>query len=365
MNRRSLMPEAAVRGFNAPEQVFPGDPPAWTVACRAMLRAMAGTPGQTGRRKTMKPLLLLMMLLSLTGCSAPHSRSVPAGLEGRIWDVRAGAFITRQALEQRAAQSSYLMLGELHDSAEHHRLQLQMLQALQARATRAEATASAEGPAPRPVLAMEQFDTEHQAALQAAQAAGVRDAEQLADAGRLDRQGWAWPAYRDLVAHAGTHRWPLVATNLSRERARDIALGRSTPSLPAADAGQLAVLEDALVRGHCGHRLPAPQMARMVAAQRARDAHMAAALREARRQGQPVVFIAGMGHVRRDMGVPRYLADATQALVVGLVEIQAGLLAPGDYPLAGLDIAWFTAPTPRTDPCAGLPGGRPIPGSAQ
>jgi uncharacterized iron-regulated protein len=309
--------------------------------------------------------LLFLILLVLAGCSSPQTQTGNTTLEGRIWDVQAGAFITLQDLEQRAAQTSYLMLGELHDSDEHHRLQLQMLQALQTRAARGERTASADSPVLRPVLAMEQFDTEHQAALQAAQAAGVRDAEQLADAGRLDRQGWAWPAYRDLVAHAGTHQWPLVATNLSRERAREIAQGRSTPSLPAADAGQLAVLEDALVRGHCGHRLPAPQMARMVAAQRARDAHMAAALREARRQGQPVVFIAGMGHVRRDMGVPRYLADGTQALVVGFVETQAGRMTPGDYPLAGLDIAWFTAPTPRTDPCAGMLGGRPIPGSAQ
>lgn len=296
---------------------------------------------------------LLLMLLFLTGCAAPQPHTGNAGLEGRIWDVLAGTFISQEALEQRAAQSSYVMLGELHDSAEHHRLQLQMLQSLQATS----------GPGLRPVLAMEQFDTEHQVALNAALAAGERDPEKLADAGRLDRRGWAWPAYRDLVAHAGTHRWPLVATNLSRERARDIALGRSTPSLPTADAGQLAVLEEALVRGHCGHRLPAPQMGRMVAAQRARDAHMAASLMEARRQGRPVVFIAGAGHVRRDMGVPRYLPDGTQALVIGFVETQAGHMAPGDYALSGLDIAWFTAPTPRTDPCAGMQGGSPIPGS--
>ncbi len=297
--------------------------------------------------------LLFLILLLLAGCSSPQTQSGDTSLEGRIWNVQAGAFMTLQALQQRAAHSRYLMLGELHDSAEHHRLQLQMLQALQAGAV----------PGRRPVLAMEQFDTEHQATLDAARATGMRDAEGLADAGRLDRQAWGWPAYRDLVAHAATYSWPLVATNLSRERAREIAQGRTTPQLPPVDAVQLTMLEDALVRGHCGYRLPAPQMPRMVAAQRARDAHMATALREALGRGHPVVFIAGAGHVRRDMGVPRYLPDGVEALVIGFIETQPGQPSPTGYALSGLDIAWFTAPTPRTDPCAGAAGSM-VPGAA-
>src|SRR5215218_1095760 len=97
----------------------------------------------------MKAALAGLALL-VVGCAHPPP-GAPA-LEGRIWDVRARAFVSAQDVYARAARATYVILGETHDNPEHHRLQRQALEAL---------------PGPR-ALAMEQFDSEHQAAIDAA-----------------------------------------------------------------------------------------------------------------------------------------------------------------------------------------------------
>ncbi len=273
----------------------------------------------------------------------------PHPLQDRIWDTRSQVFVNADTLHERAAKSAYVLLGELHDSAIHHRLQLEVLRMLDSHGL-------------KPALAMEQLDVEHQPAITAAQTAGERDAEKLADAGRLDRRSWNWPLYRDLVAFASERGWPLIAANLSRNEARDIALGKLTPALPPADPAQMSALEDALVRGHCGYHLPPEQMERLLAAQRARDARMAAALEEAGRGNATVVFITGSGHVHREHAVPRYMKNDSNVLVIAFVEVDAGRNSPQDYALAGYDFAWFTAATLRDDPCKG-PMGAAIPGS--
>jgi uncharacterized iron-regulated protein len=262
----------------------------------------------------------------------------PAGpvQEGRIWDVHAQQFIAPEALFARAAGARYVLLGERHDSEVHHARQLDMLQALAQRGR-------------SPSLAMEQWDSEYQPALAAAQDAGVADADALADAGQLNRKGWRWPMYRDLIAFAGAQAWPLLAANLSRAEARKIALGEETPDLPSATRLQLAALEGDVVQGHCGYRPEPARLAGIVAAQRARDARMAQTLDSA---AGPVVLIAGAGHVRADRAVPRYLAQPTQALAVALVEVLPGRSVPSDYDSAGFDLLWFTASQARPDACA-------------
>lgn len=272
---------------------------------------------------------------------AMQAQAGAAALHGRIWDVRAQQFITEAVLYQRAAAARYVLLGEKHDNPQHHARQLAVLQGM--------AVLGAE-----PVLAMEQMDSEHQAALAQAQSQGVADAEALADAGQLNRKGWRWPMYRDLMAFAAERGWPLRAANLSRAEARQIALGDTTPALPVASAAQQAVLEDDVVQGHCGQRPEPARLARTVLAQRARDARMAQVLDAA---GAAVVLIAGSGHVRSDRAVPRYLAEPARALSVGLVETTDWLATPSQYDLAGFDLVWFTAPAQRPDLCAtALPG---------
>src|SRR5207237_2310021 len=170
------------------------------------------------------------------------------------------------------------------------------------------------------LLAMEQFDTEHQAAIDAASG----DAEVVADAGHFDRQGWNWPLYRPLVQFALGHGWPLVAANLSRADARAIVADPARAGLPPAPQAVKQALERDIIDGHCGAAPEAKRLAGMVEAQRARDAHMASVLKERS------VLIAGVGHARRDRGVPLYLADR-ELISIAFMEVQDGKTSPQDY----------------------------------
>jgi len=267
---------------------------------------------------------------ALCGC-AQALRPETHPLDGRIWDARAGAFIGEPALLARLAAADHVILGETHDNPVHHRLQRRVLDSLAG--------------AGRRTLAMEQFDGEHQAALDAARARNV-DADALADAGRFDRTGWNWPLYRPLVQFALDHGWPIVAANLSRGEARRIVADPSRSGLaPAPPALQEALKRD-LVEGHCGKLPPAKLLAGMIEAQRARDARMASAMKP------PTVLIAGSGHARRDRGVPLYLPGA-RVVSIAFVEVEEDRTTPRDYP-QDFDHLWFTSRAAREDPCKEL-----------
>lgn len=237
-------------------------------------------------------------------------------------------------------KSRFVILGEAHDNAEHHRLQAEILSAM-LRAGRA------------PALAMEQFDHAHQAALDTARARGERDPERIADAGRFDRKGWLWPQYKPLVALATQHDLRIVAANFSREEARALMRsgGPAGGLAPATPEMQAALALD-IVAGHCGVRPSEAMLAGMIEAQRARDAQLAKALDDAGVGG--AVLIAGAAHARRDRGVPLYLsADArAHTLVIGFVEVSEGVeptVRREEY-----DIVWFTPRAAREDQCAGF-----------
>ena len=269
-----------------------------------------------------------MLAALVAGCA--HRQPEP--LEGRIWDVRAGRFVSEPELFAQAARARHVILGEVHDNPEHHRLQLAVLRALAGQ---------------RRALAMEQFDSEHQSAMDRV-ASG--DAEALADAGRFDRKGWNWPLYRPLVEFALERRWPVRAANLSRAEARRIVGDPGLSGLPPAAPGLVAALERDIAEGHCGQRPEAKRLSGMVEAQRARDARLAAAMTASS------VLITGNGHARRDRGVPLYLKDPA-VVSVAFLEVEPGKTAPREYlrdfySEASFDFVWFTGRHERADPCA-------------
>ena len=51
-------------------------------------------------------------------------------LAGRIWDVGARAYLSEDELVAKLTAATYVLLGEVHDNREHHRLQAQMLDRL-------------------------------------------------------------------------------------------------------------------------------------------------------------------------------------------------------------------------------------------
>jgi uncharacterized iron-regulated protein len=287
----------------------------------------------------------------------------------RIWDVRAGRFISEARLVADLASARYRLLGEVHDNPAHHAIRARLIREIVARGA-------------YPAVVFEQFDIDHDDALMAAQAAGG-DAERLADAGRLDRKGWRWPLHKPVIETVLALGLPVRAGNLSRAELRadgpaavagsGNAIGHARLVAASWTEAQARDLRAEIVESHCG-MLPETVVPRLVLAQRERDAAMAQALvDDATVDG--AILIAGNGHVRADRGVPVYLhapelpdADA-RSVSVGLVEVGPSDERAGDFlrrivaEYPGLDYLWFTRPIGRDDPCADITRRRAMPGS--
>ena len=250
--------------------------------------------------------------------------------------------------DDRLRGDAWILLGEVHDNAQQHQLRLAALQ-----------RAFASGW--RPAIAMEQFDREHQADIDRARRERPGDAQYLIDvaapSGNRAGGGWNWVFYRPFVELALRYDVPLLAANLSNadtarivrggygevfDEARIAALGLSVPAPPDMESAQ----EREIDNGHC-HALAPSQWPRMARAQFARDAVMADVLRRSARDGG-VVLLAGNGHVRRDIGVPRWLGGAKKRVFsVGYLET-----TDDSTPVTVFDAVVRTAVAERADPCA-------------
>ena len=297
------------------------------------------------RRFVSALLVAALFALALPSAADP---SQPA----QILDVRDARFVTEQELVARLVHARYRLLGEIHDDPAHHAIRGRLLEAIA-------------GAGVHPAVVMEQFDLDHDDALRVAQQSGAT-AEQIADAGVLDRKGWQWPLHEPIIAAALAAKLPLRAGNLSRSTLYEPeATLAANASLRARfdsarwTAAQGRELSHEIVVDHCG-QLPKSIVPRLVLAQRLRDAAMAQALvDDATPDG--AILIAGNGHVLRDLGVPVYLdAGAGGAAVivsVGFVEVEPAKRATPAFARtlakrsAAFDYIWLTPPIARPDPC--------------
>ena len=273
----------------------------------------------------MNPRLHLLAMISLLLAACAQSGST--GLDQR-------------RLNDVVRSRPLVLLGEVHDNAAQHAMRAEALRAL------LESGA-------RPALLMEQFDRERQAELDRALARSGTTADAvIAAATPADpsMQGWSWPFYKPYIALAIEYKLPIVAANVSRDDTRRLLKdGLSSLGFEARVPADIeAAQASAIVDGHCG-MIDAAMAGRMVGAQVARDQFMARAIEANGARG--AVLIAGNGHVRRDVGVPRWLSAAARERSVAI-----GLLEPGDASAAAFDVAFTTAAQPRSDPCEGMRG---------
>ncbi len=283
---------------------------------------------------TSRFIVITLAALTLGACRlAPDTAPVTASAN----DAPLPALIA--ALRSRPL----VLLGEVHDNVAQHALRTEALRALLDSGA-------------RPALLMEQFDREQQGAIDRALARPVANVDAVIAAGAPDAaamQGWDWALYRPYLALALEHRLPIVAANVSRADTRRI-VQNGLPALgfiAAVPADIDTAQAQAIVDSHCG-MLDAAQAQRMVSAQVARDQFMARVLEANAAQG--ALLLAGNGHVRTDIGVPRWLSPATRARSVAI-----GLLEPGDASAPAFDLAFTTAAQLRPDPCEGMKGAAP------
>lgn len=268
---------------------------------------------------------LLCGVLLLAGCAVPP---VQHHWEGRL---RGDAIV---------------MLGEVHDNPQHHQQRLAVLQ-----------RAFAAGW--RPALVLEQFDREKQTDIERARRERPDDAQHVIDLAapaRTAAGGWDWNFYRPFVALALAHNVPLIAGNLSSaDTARvvrggyaavfDAAMQKALTLDVAVPAAMQTAQEREIDEGHC-KALPPKLLPAMARGQMARDAVMASIV--ATNAANGAVLIAGNGHVRRDIGVAKWLRtdQRSRVLTVGYLE-QGGSAVPD----AAFDAVVRTAAAQRDDPC--------------
>jgi uncharacterized iron-regulated protein len=286
-----------------------------------------------------------LLIAGAAGCATvPAEPPAIAPVAGSIWDTRAKTYVSTEVVQRAARESNFVLLGEIHDNLEHHRLQRELLVHVLATGR-------------RPALVMEQLDREFQPALEAERARAGHTADTVLDAGKFSRRGWGIENYRPLVELALQYELPIVAANVSRNDARAIVRDPARAALPPV----ARLVEDALGadidRSHCGETPEPALRAGMVAAQRARDVAMAQALQKEAERG--AVLIAGGGHVRVDRGAPLYLGQ--RPLVIAFVEVDASRRSIKEYlddqyaTVRSYDFVWFTERAARADPCVDMP----------
>ena len=288
------------------------------------------------------------------GWLSPEARAHP--LAGRILDTATGATLAPEALRQRIASHRVVLIGEVHDNADHHRLQAELI-------------------AGKAAVVFEHLRADQRSVLDVLETARV-DGTPMPTAGELlERLAWStsgWPdanLFAPLFAAALAQRSAIVSGDPARATIREVAragaaafdpqdrarLGLDQPLGEARDAHLL----DELEASHCG-LMPRAAFGTMAAAQRYRDAHLADRLAGATAEHMSAALLAGNGHVRKDRGVPWYLARRSpplQMLVVSLVELHDDRIEPGDYVERGpegiptADIIVLTPRAARPDPC--------------
>ena len=118
-----------------------------------------------------------------------------------------------------AAAPRVLLLGEVHDSAAGHAARVALL--------RKDIEAGW-----RPAIAMEQFDTGQQAALDAAMR-DCADADCVVAKVAIGKSSWTWDFYKPVIQLALDYKLPLLAANLSRADASKVVKDGIGAVLPA------------------------------------------------------------------------------------------------------------------------------------
>jgi uncharacterized iron-regulated protein len=281
---------------------------------------------------------------------SPLGREHP--LAGRVYDTSAQRFVTPDEAAARASAADFVLLGEKHDNADHHRLQAWLIAEI-ARDGR------------RPAVVLEMISRDRSGSLASARAAHPDDADALGVA--LDWSASGWPEfalYRPVFAAALAADLPLVAGDLTRAELAQLRQG-GVDALPQAERDRLAldpppsaetlrVFSEEVRTAHCGMAPPA-MVAAMIGVQRARDASLADALLGAE-ASDGAVLIAGAGHARREPGVPVYLgrrAPQKPVLVIGFVELPSDPAVAVDPAQAGtgFDLIWYTPRVDDVDAC--------------
>jgi len=273
-------------------------------------------------------------------------------LAGKIWDVNAGKFISRQQLSARIVKSHYLLLGETHDNLQHHQGETWAVEQLHKQQRTAVVAFEMISQQQGQLIASKHFDS----------------AESLIAGLNHISANWEYQQnYSAIFTEALQANYALLPANFDRQemmviaRKGDIELPLKIKRLldnNVLSAEQVAESRKEIEGSHCG-MINEQMTTTMMLVQRAKDARMAQAILDNDRVDTRVL-VAGSGHVRNDRGVPFYLpgkGKENNLLTIAWAEVQEQANDAEDYASywgarkIPFDVVWFTPRFDRTDPC--------------
>ena len=279
-------------------------------------------------------------------------------LAGKIWSAREKRFVAPADLAKAVGAARFVLLGEVHDNPDAHRLQAWLI------------GAASEGR--KPTLAIEMITRTQAHALKDYLAKPGADAAGLGAALDWEARGWpTWKIYLPLAEAALSRALPIHAGDIDRKTLKKV--GRQGLDALETRQRQTLLLEtplgpklrnaliDELYESHC-KLMPKAALSSMSIIQRLRDAVLADSLVTAAGAGSGIL-IAGNGHIRTDRAVPWYLkrrVPDAKVVSVMMLEVEGEAKTPEDLaPMdpAGrpaVDYVWFTPRAKREDQCEKL-----------
>ncbi|MGH9307992.1 MAG: ChaN family lipoprotein, partial [Vicinamibacterales bacterium] len=131
----------------------------------------------------------------------------PSYVPQRVYDTRRNAFVDFEVMLADLAGADVVFVGEQHDDPNTHRLELALLEGMHRRGVPM-------------VVSLEMFERDVQAALDRYLAGALAEKEFLTEAR-------PWPRYatdyRAIIELAKAHGWPVVAANVPRRFASEVA----------------------------------------------------------------------------------------------------------------------------------------------
>lgn len=284
------------------------------------------------RKKIILTSLIALASLGLSACSqtshTPPVASQAAIAHAQIMDLHRGETLTASQLLVRLACAERLIVGEKHDNAQHHQIELWLMQNL---------------PRQRPQgsVLLEMLTANQQPDVNE-----VKDglkAEPLVQNSRIQerlhwQKGWPWEMYGGIVTEALRAPYPLLNANINRDEIMRLYKAPRFPQGKNSTAPAVqAALKETIIAMHGGN-IDDQQLTSMLAIQQQRDRYMAQQLLTAT---PPALLIAGGYHASKSIGVPLHMNDLSplsQPVVLMLAEKGMKITA------AQADYVWLVPP---------------------
>ncbi|WP_336818739.1 ChaN family lipoprotein [Cedecea sp. MMO-103] len=285
-------------------------------------------------KKLILTSLIALASLGLSACSqtspSPQAASHVAVTHGQIIDLQSGKTLTERQLLAKLASAQRLIVGEKHDNAEHHQIELWLLQNL---------------PKERPQgsVLLEMLTASQQPRVTQVKA-WLKEEPQVRDSRIQEllhwQKGWPWEMYGGVVTEALRAPSPLLNANINRDEIMRLYKDPRFPEGKKSTAPAVqAALKETIIAMH-GGSIEGQQLTSMLAIQQQRDRYMAQQLLSA---PTPALLIAGGYHASRSIGVPLHMEDLSPASKpVVLMLAEKGMNITADQ----ADYVWFVAPAP-------------------